>query len=339
MPHGLNDYSGFNNILFLSALNPRADHFRFLKNLGMDSDGVRRAIYHQSAYQAANRISIRDPRNTAPKLIIVPDRHLAEYLSSRYPGSAIDKLDAGIPEKSQKLFGRPKRHKSNAARLVEHRRKKKQELLSGLAGLGCHYDSRGELRNETGIELYTPFVTQLPHFFIGAFQGTLFTSITSHLPLGYIRGSDIDGLNYGLKSLHEQSLASKEDNYLISPAIFDPDKPNDEGTKRGLVNILSLRHLWFDFENGELRPDELPKLFPLTRMVVMNSYRHTTEKPRFHVLIPVKQPLTPEAYKALWMLFAYKLEDAGYQVFPLRTSPDAYAILAFSQLSASIHRY
>ena len=124
------------------------------------------------------------------------------------------------------------------------------------------YDSRGELRYETSIELYTPFVTQLPDFFIGAFQGTLYETKESPLPYGFIRGVDVDSFVNELRSLHEQPLESKESGWLISPAIFDPDKPNDENKKRGLVYILGLRHLWFDFENGQLRPDELPKLFP-----------------------------------------------------------------------------
>jgi hypothetical protein len=176
----------------------------------------------------------------------------------------------------------------------------------------------GKLRDETSIDVYTLFVTQLPDFRIGAFQATLYETTKSPLPLGYIGGVDVNALVDELRVLYGRVVESKEANELIAPAICDHDKPNEEGTKRGLANILYLRHLWFDFENGELRPDEIPKLFPHIRMVVTNSYRHTNEKSRFHVLIPVKQPLTPEANKALWMLFAYKLEDAGYQVFPLR---------------------
>jgi hypothetical protein len=36
VPHGLNDYSEYDRIAFLSALNPRSDHFRFLESRGVD---------------------------------------------------------------------------------------------------------------------------------------------------------------------------------------------------------------------------------------------------------------------------------------------------------------
>ena len=38
-PHGLNTFAGFDDIVFLSSLNPPTDHFRFLQSRGID--GVR----------------------------------------------------------------------------------------------------------------------------------------------------------------------------------------------------------------------------------------------------------------------------------------------------------
>jgi hypothetical protein len=46
-------------------------------------------------------------------------------------------------------------------------------------------------------------------------------------------------------------LESKESNFLISPAIFDPYRPDREGNqKRGLKNIGIPTPL-MDFENGQ----------------------------------------------------------------------------------------
>jgi hypothetical protein len=43
VPHGLNDYSDYDRIAFLSAVNTKTDHFRFLASRGVDADAVRRA--------------------------------------------------------------------------------------------------------------------------------------------------------------------------------------------------------------------------------------------------------------------------------------------------------
>jgi hypothetical protein len=61
VPHGLNDYSDYDRIAFLSAINPRTDHFRFLASRGVDADAVRRAIYCSAVYQSVMRTSIRNP--------------------------------------------------------------------------------------------------------------------------------------------------------------------------------------------------------------------------------------------------------------------------------------
>jgi hypothetical protein len=101
----------------------------------------------------------------------------------------------------------------------------------------------------------------------------------------------------------------------MSPAIFDPNHPDREGNKRrGLKNIRYLRHIWLDFENGDLKPEEVAALFPLTQVVIFNTYNHTAEAPRFRVIFPTSQRLTPEAYEALWDNFAAKVRHAGYSV-------------------------
>jgi hypothetical protein len=80
-PHGLNTFMDFDDIVFLSSLNPPPDHFRFLKEqYGIDDDEVRGFTYLASAYQAIMRTSIRDPESPTRKRILVPDLSLAEYL-------------------------------------------------------------------------------------------------------------------------------------------------------------------------------------------------------------------------------------------------------------------
>ena len=58
----------------------------------------------------------------------------------------------------------------------------------------------------------------------------------------------------------------------------------------------------------------MAELFPLNQMVIFNSYNHTADNPRFRVIFPTGQPLTPEPHEAVWDNFAAKLRHAGYTV-------------------------
>jgi len=120
-----------------------------------------------------------------------------------------------------------------------------------------------------------------------------------------------DHLERFLRECHRKFWQTKEDNYHISPSVFDPKKV--AATFRATDNIVFLQHLWLDFENGNLRPHQVPDLFPHLRMVVTNSFHHTANKPRFRVVIPTTQTMTPDAYSIIYEGIAYKLEDAGYK--------------------------
>src|SRR5205814_6643038 len=127
--------------------------------------------------------------NTEPKIIIVPDRGVADYLQQEvFPGSTIEKLDVGIPEVIiQKKGGRPKKHRDANERQRQYQRKKKLALSFKQSMLEVPHDSAGELHNENSIEVYTGLVTTLPAF------GTIYKTIRSPLPLGYVTGSDMEG--------------------------------------------------------------------------------------------------------------------------------------------------
>ena len=64
-----------------------------------------------------------------------------------------------------------------------------------------------------------------------------------------------------------------------------------------------------DFENGELQPDELPRLFPDLQMVVTNTFNHTSDKPRFRAVLFTDEPMTIEAYSLIYNSIADKLEE------------------------------
>ena len=323
-PHGLNSFAGFDDIVFLSSLNPPTDHFRFLQSRGLSGGEVRGFTYYAEAYQAIMRTSLRDPGNRQPKRILVPDRGLAEYLQDVFPGSRVEKLDIGLVEDVPRMRGRPGKHQSNRERVAQQRQRAREQKLKVLAeqirlnspdtvggedwgkeGRGRGVENGGTSRAEISIESsYTIFGTGPP-------TATIFSSTSSSIPLGYVSG-EIDAFIDFLRKCHERQTNSKAENFLFSPAIFDPNR--SAGTNRGKANIAYLRHIVLDFENGELRPEELPNLFLGLRMVVTNTFSHSSDNPRFRALFPTSEIMTPEVYGLIQGCLADKLEDAGYAV-------------------------
>jgi hypothetical protein len=316
-PHGLNSFREFDDVVFLSSLNPPTDHFRFLQSQGLQGGEVRAFTYLAEVYQAAMRGSLRDPNNRQPKQILVPDRGAAEYLQDIFPGCTVKKLDIGLVDDVQKRRGRPRRHDSNRERVARQRQEKRERKLKLLAeqfrlnlpDMGEQEDcvvgagERGGSCAKNSIRLYTNFGTQ-------PLTATLFSSVFSPIPFAYVSG-EIDAFIDLLRRCHSRRRTGKQD-YLFSPAIFDPAK--SEQTHRGETNIAYLRHIVQDFENGELPPDELANIFPGLRMVVMNTFNHTADKPRFRVVFPTSEFMTPVVYGLINDCLADKLEDAGYSV-------------------------
>ena len=157
---------------------------------------------------------------------------------------------------------------------------------------------------ENTIELYSGLGTQ-------PLTATFYSSKFSPIPLAYASG-DISAFVEFLHVCHEHQPKSKEDLYLFSPAIFDPNRSTEKN--RGKENILYLRHIVLDFEDGELKPETLPKLFPDLQMVVTNTFNHTSDRPRFRAVFFTSEILTPEVYSLIYNFIADKLQEAGYSV-------------------------
>ena len=55
-------------------------------------------------------------------------------------------------------------------------------------------------------------------------------------------------------------------------------------------------------------------MFPGLRMVVTNTFSHSSDNPRFRAVFPTNEIMTPEVYGLIQGCLADKLEDAGYLV-------------------------
>ena len=194
--------------------------------------------------------------------------------------------------------------------MAEQRARDKEERLRILneqiaRSLG-HGNFGARLCAEMGIRLITNIRTQpLP------VQGTLYRGKFTGRPSAYVAAADEECFVGLWRACHSKRVATKDDLRLISPAIFDPARPGTT-KNRGLENIVYLRHLWLDFEDGDLRPEEFAALFPNVRLVVTNSFHHKSDKPRFRAVILTDRSLTREAHELLFDNVARKIEGAGY---------------------------
>lgn len=314
--HGLNNYSEFNDIVFLSALNPRPDHIRFLKYQGLTDHEIRAITYFSTVYQSVLRTSIRARNSTMLKRVVVPDRGAAEFLVELFPGSKLHSLDAGIIDSDSKKLGRPKSSKfgSDKERMAAKREELNQKRLALMASLlneqyavkdGCE----NEWCSKNTIELLDSFRTKLC-------IGTFYSKKKSVTPLYYLASPNDAAFIQFLYDCHVRDLPSKIDNPMLSPAIFDPDRivfdASGKPTKRAKGNIEYLQHVWLDLENTDIKPDHFAKLFPRIKMVVTNTFSHTDKNRRYRAILLTAKRLTADAYEMIFDEIVTKLKDAGF---------------------------
>jgi hypothetical protein len=316
--HGLNPYQHLHEAVILSALNPPPAHFTFLAAFGLDSTEVKQAGYWQAVYQAAMRISLRNPDDQNPKTVTVMDQPTAEWLAGMFPGCTVASIGLmGVPVKGQP--GRPRHHANSAERKRAYRDQFKHELRTALDLIGGTEQVGG------GVNIHGALLRKkMPEFGYGrdttlstmgrtdlsAMGGTIFASIFSAKPLDFMPLQDIEAFIDALRYLHADPVPSKDQNGLISPAIFDPDLA--EETNRGLANIRAVWGIWLDNDGGDLTPKAFARLFPRLRMAIFNSYSSTQEKPRWRVFIPTTIAMPIAAYKAIVGQIMFTVNEAGF---------------------------
>ena len=318
-PHGLNHYQHIHNVAVLSALNPPPAHFAFLDALGFDSREVKRAGYWQAVYQAVMRGSPRNPEDMYPKTVIVMDRATADWLASMFPGCAVEALGGidGIPAKGTP--GRRNIYDCEADRKRAHRDQFKSELrialdlvVGGERAARHRSPAVAELRrqmSEFGFGEDTT-LTVAGRANLDAIGGTVYASIYHAEPLDFFPLDDVEAFIDGLRYFHQFTHTSKEMNGLISPAIFDPSLSDE--TSRGIANIRAVWGIWLDNDGGDLTHDEFARLFPRLRMIIVNSYSSTPEKPRWRVFIPTTVAMPIAAHRAIAQQIMRTLNRDGY---------------------------
>jgi hypothetical protein len=274
-PFGLNPYQHLHHAVILSALNPPPAHFSFLDALGFDSREVKRSGYWQACYQAAMRISLRNPDDTNPKTVIVMDRATAEWMAGMFPGCSTVPLDGLGDMPSKGKPGRSREHDCDADRKRASRDKFRAELQMALdlvaggdrAARHCS-PAVAELRSQMSEFGYGKDTTlsAMGRADLRVIGGTICSSIDSAEPLDLYPLDDIEAFIDGLCWWHQFAYERKEANGLISPSIFDASLSDD--TNRGRANIRAIWGIWLDNDGGDLTHQEFARLFPRLRMVI-----------------------------------------------------------------------
>ena len=310
-----------------------------MEALGLDRDAVRQAIYFSGVYQAAARTSLREPDDDNSKRTIVPDRGAAEYLAFLFPGARIHKVDIGLSrfECDVKKAGRSKRYASSAEKRRAARDRAREKRVSILQNQIAFQNQHAKASNTSpnvNLEDILIKVTDPNDFQKMPLAGTLYENKRATSPLRYVKWTGEDDLLIFLSETFGRQLEAKDKNFLISPAVFDPSRGRGY---RAYSNIVYLRHIWLDFEDGELMPSDFAGLFPTVKMLITNSFPHTPRNPRFRVLMFTDAPMTIEAYRFIIDCIVWKLRDAGYWVNKRKTNSPCPKHLKRSGLDWSKH--
>ena len=308
--HGLNCYQHLDCAAAYSALNLTPAHIGFLGDMGLNQEEIRAGTYYASTYQAVLRISLRNPESKEPKHIVVMDRGCADYIAGLFAGSQVIKLLTCIPDKKPNPSHRPRRHLTDAMKHRHHRHQITQKLIDEIESIEVESSARN---TETkGLEYISAFVSEsdagnhTPLF-------DLFDSLNARKPVA-VYGCPINPADF-ITALREVFLpcvyADKRDNFLISPSHFDADL--DPEKSRGRANVAYCNGIWLDNDGGAVTPDAFAALFPHLHILAYNSFRSTTETPKYRLYIPTTQVMSADAYTAITRQIIRVVEDAGYR--------------------------
>jgi hypothetical protein len=299
-PHGLNCFQHIHNAAVLPALNPSPALYGFLDEVAhLNSDEVRQAVYHESVYQAAGRISTRNSADETPKHLVVADRAAAEALAELYPGADVVRLPFSdlIPE-GQKV-GRRRIHASDTVRKAEHRNRHKSDLLTQL-------DQVNGFSSETKLPYSYKVNSSLTD---ATFGGSLFHDIGSKYPAMNLSGISPSDFIEFLRDLHTRNVA-KPDAWLWSPAEFESKAGVDTG--RGLANITAIHGVFLDNDGGDLRPDEFAGMFPYLMMVIHNSSSSSPDHTKWRAIIPTTCAMTIDVHREVMLQIRQALNRRDY---------------------------
>ncbi len=240
------------------------------------------------------RTALREAESTAEVKVLVPDIALGNWLASVFPGSSLHVHEP--PAEAREVLG--------DASKARGRPRKESVLTPAERNARSHEKSRQILITKNSIYKVF-FVTDTIALSHETNVKSLDVEQSGHI--------DWDDVRAQLRQCHDEIKAKREENTLVSGALFDADKSDD--TNKGLDNIVAVNGVWLDFDGGALMPSEFARMFTDARWLMWNSFNNgKDETTRYRVLLPSKTPMTSEVYTEIWDAIAARIRDFGYFV-------------------------
>jgi hypothetical protein len=296
--HGRNDWSHYNNVLFMSALNRHSAHINFLKKkTGISPERQQQAMAYEIAYQSIMRTSLRLPNKKTPVNVIVGDRQMAYYLHEIFRGGKLFAIKHKVAQlqTNEKKKGAPRKEfaKTNAQRVASHKKRKK--VIKSILGpvtkngiidtINCYRFNMSFVESILSREVTTASFRNWDEFASDVLQPARFCF-----------------------------FKKKDDNILVFPSEMN-GIPDTEGKCKGLSNIVRINCIFFDLDNSELDPSRFKQIFHDFKWIAYNSWSNGS-KPglRYRVFIPFSHPVPVEVYYEIWDLLKTRIEEYGYYV-------------------------
>lgn len=320
--HGLNNFMDRHCYVDLAAYNSQSQFYQFCEHFGLDNVITYNRTVHL-AYQGLMRTSIRNPDDKSRTLVILPTKKMCEDIARYFPQSAnsihkcpVIDIDAVIDHAKKKsragrktgAVGRDNLWKSRsecvrARRALNLAMKAEMSHISAL--MSEETDENGILLGPTFIDPKSKQITL-----------TCFANIIRSIAETY-EVSDWNWFVNDLKKAHRDSVKSKEDNVLISPATFDVGKC--EGTNYGTANVVSAWCIFIDYDSGDASPEMWDLVFPQYAKVIYSTFSSASNNWRYRVVFQTDRAMSAEEYALVARQIAYLFQ----QRYPNQTRVDA----------------
>jgi len=296
VPHGLNEFQDYNQFCFTGAYNFSPRTYKLLEYLNINKDAIFHDMTINRAYQGLLRTSLRNPDSLEPVSCYVPNEIIANEIGKMFIGANLISINGD----KEKVVGKEALGDS-ATRILR--------LKKGL--MNAHY-VLDKLQDTNYGEIVFDSEQELP-------------ILLNHYKNMYSKGETeltyfSDFAKTAEKFFHYNITKNKEDNVL-----FNFSEYNDE--TRQLEAVLGSTAVIFDFDKGELTPEEFNKIFHDELKLSYISYSTTsngTDGIRFRAIFPINMFMDKFVYSEVYTHITKLLEKYNYFTIPLGKNPQKY---------------
>jgi len=312
-PHGLNQYNNIDIVGIIAAYNPKPHQAKFLKWLGLSTDEIDTAMHCQIVYQAIMRCSLREPKSTTPKVVVVPDIRTAIWLQGVFPGSTLDTIT--LPSiQPPKTGGRPRKHVDDAERQRAYREriKKTKKVTTTNAPVDI-----SELAVPIGHNVrYDCYIKDNDFVTTAATKQSLVWTMNLYRELKAVGAESmvpfrtISDIASYMRSEHQKSYACKN-----GAPLFNFTKYNgDPAISRKSEDAIGTTVLILDNDGNGISPDKFMEIFKYEKMIIVNSYSSQPDNKKWRVIIPLSRMVSVEEYGFLYDGVMAELTYRGYVI-------------------------